>query len=45
MLSRSPREFWFYAFEQARGGSGVWYAMELTKLLLHVAGGLTIDWD
>ena len=34
-----------HAFEQARGGSGAWYAMELTELLPHVAHGLHIDWD
>ena len=30
---------------QARGGSGAWYAMELTELLPHVARGLNINWD
>ena len=30
---------------QARGGSGAWYAMELTELLPHVARALNIDWD
>jgi hypothetical protein len=34
-----------HAFEQARGGSGTWYAMELTELLPHVARGLNINWD
>src|SRR3712207_6372103 len=34
-----------HAFEQARGGSGAWYAMELTKLLPHVARGLNIKWS
>jgi hypothetical protein len=34
-----------HAFEQARRGSGAWYAMELTELLPHVASGLNIDWD
>jgi len=34
-----------HAFEQARGGSGAWYAMELTELLPHVARGLNIDGD
>ena len=34
-----------HAFEQARGGSGAWYAMELTELLPHVACGLNINWD
>jgi hypothetical protein len=34
-----------HSFEQARGGSGAWYAMELTELLPHVARGLDIDWD
>jgi hypothetical protein len=34
-----------HAFEQARGGSGAWYAMELTELLPHVASRLNIDWD
>ena len=34
-----------HGFEQARGGSGAWYAMELTELLPHVARGLDIDWD
>ncbi len=34
-----------HAFEQARGGSGAWYAMELTELLPHVASGLNINWD
>jgi hypothetical protein len=34
-----------HAFEQARGGSGAWYALELTELLPHVASGLNIDWD
>ena len=34
-----------HAFEQARGGSGAWYAMELTELLPHVARGLNINWD
>jgi hypothetical protein len=28
-----------------RGGSGAWYAMELTELLPHVARGLNINWD
>lgn len=32
-------------FEQASGGSGAWYALELTELLPHVASGLNIDWD
>jgi hypothetical protein len=32
-------------FEQARGGSGAWYAMELTELLPHLARGLNVDWD
>ena len=31
--------------EQASGGSGAWYAMELTELLPHIARGLNIDWD
>jgi hypothetical protein len=26
-----------HACEQARGGSGAWYAMELTELMPHVA--------
>jgi hypothetical protein len=34
-----------HAFEQARGGSGAWYAMELTELLPHVASGLKVNWD
>jgi hypothetical protein len=34
-----------HAFEQARGGSGAWYAMELTELVPHVARGLNINWD
>ena len=34
-----------HAFEQARGGSGAWYAMELTELLPHVARGLITDSD
>jgi len=34
-----------HAFEQARGGSGAWYVMELTQLLPHVARGLNINWD
>ena len=34
-----------HAFEQARGGSGAWYAMELTELLPHVARELNINWD
>ena len=34
-----------HTFEQARGGSGAWYAMELTELLPHVARGLNINWD
>ncbi|MCC7023088.1 MAG: hypothetical protein IT338_09680 [Thermomicrobiales bacterium] len=34
-----------HAFEQARGGSGAWYAMELTELLPLLARGLEIDWD
>lgn len=32
-------------FEQARGGSWAWYAMELTELLPHGGSGLNIDWD
>jgi hypothetical protein len=28
-----------------RGGSGAWYAMELTELLPRVASGLSIDCD
>jgi hypothetical protein len=31
------------AFEQARGDSGAWYAIELTELLPHVAIGLNVD--
>ena len=34
-----------HAFEQSRGGSGAWYAMELTELLPHVARALHINWD
>jgi hypothetical protein len=34
-----------HAVEQAHGGSGAWYAMELTELLPHVARGLNINWD
>jgi hypothetical protein len=34
-----------HAFELARGGSGSWYAMELTELLPHIARGLNVDWD
>lgn len=34
-----------HPFEQARGGGGSWYAMELTELLPHVARGLNINWD
>jgi hypothetical protein len=34
-----------HAFEQARGGSGALYAIELTELLPHVARGLNINWD
>jgi hypothetical protein len=34
-----------YDFEQARGGGGAWYAMELTELLPHVAIGLKVNWD
>ena len=34
-----------WAFEQARGGSGAWYAMQLTELLPHVARGLNMNWD
>jgi hypothetical protein len=34
-----------HGYEQTRGGSGAWYAMELTELLPHVASGLNIDWD
>ena len=34
-----------HGFEQARGGSGAWYAMELSELLPHVARGLNINWD
>ena len=34
-----------HAFEQARGGSGAWYAMELTELLPHVARELDINLD
>ena len=34
-----------HAFEQERGGSSAWYAMELTELLPHVARGLNINWD
>jgi hypothetical protein len=34
-----------HIFEQARGGSGAWYAMELTELLPYVARALQIDWD
>ena len=25
--------------------SGAWYAMELTELLPHVAGGLEVNWN
>jgi hypothetical protein len=34
-----------HAFEQARGGSGAWYAMELIELLPHGARRLNINWD
>jgi hypothetical protein len=34
-----------HAFEQARGGSGAWYAIELSELLPHIARGLNINWD
>ena len=34
-----------HVFAQARGGSGAWYAMELTELLPHVARALHIDRD
>ena len=34
-----------HAFEDARGGGGAWYAMELTELLPLIARGLRIDWD
>jgi hypothetical protein len=34
-----------HAFEQARGGSGAWYAMELTELLPHVVCTLNINWN
>lgn len=34
-----------HPFEQARGGGGAWYAMELTELLLYTARGLNIDWN
>jgi hypothetical protein len=33
-----------HVFEQARGGSGAWYAMELTELLPYVDRGLNINW-
>jgi len=33
------------AFELARGGSGAWYAMELTELLPHLARALHLNWD
>jgi hypothetical protein len=41
---------WIYKWcahtvEEARGGSGAWYAMELTELLPHVDRGLNINWD
>ena len=32
-------------FELARGGSGAWYAMELTELLPHLARALNLNWD
>ena len=32
-------------FELARGGSGAWYAMELTDLLPHLARALHLNWD
>ena len=41
----STHKWCAHAFEQARGGSGAWYAMELTELLPHVARGLNINWD
>ena len=34
-----------HAFEQARGGSGAWYARELTELLPHVVCTLNIHWN
>jgi hypothetical protein len=34
-----------HAFEQAGGGSGAWYARELTELLPHVARRSNIDRD
>lgn len=33
-----------HASEQARVGSGAWYAMDLTELLPDVACGLNINW-
>jgi hypothetical protein len=34
-----------HAFEQARGGGGAWYGMELTERLPHTARALQVDWD
>ena len=34
-----------HAFEQTRGGSGAWYAMELTELLPLIARALHVNWD
>ena len=31
--------------DRALGGSGAWYAMELTELLPHVARELNINWE
>jgi hypothetical protein len=45
IVPRYTRTNGAHAFEQAGGGSGAWYAMELTELLPHVARGLNINWD
>jgi hypothetical protein len=40
---RSYKKDETHAFEQARGGSGACYAMELTELLRRVAHALNVD--
>jgi hypothetical protein len=45
IVSRYAQSTCAHAFELARGGSGVWYAMELTELIPHVARALHINWD
>ncbi|MBW3632907.1 MAG: hypothetical protein KY456_07755 [Chloroflexi bacterium] len=44
MTCQMTHKWCAHASEQARVGSGAWYAMDLTELLPDVACGLNINW-